>query len=245
MRYLREDSGLSLTELLVVSVLVGVILAASYFMFGAAQTMTNITMARSNANEEAQKAVELMSRELRQSQEDAAWTQIVTNPVGTTDPGPGVFKFMGPSDMQFLSDVDNDGITELVRYYVDAGSLKRTVARQTNANSSPPTYGTAGTPKILVKQIGTTAVGPVFCYHNTVPSTTTDCGTSGRPAKHGFAIVPYVAAPYSVYNYASKTKGIGISMVGIKVVASARSGDKTVEAVNAVLVRMRTTMNLL
>jgi prepilin-type N-terminal cleavage/methylation domain-containing protein len=245
MRYLRDDSGLSLTELLVVSVLVGVILAAAYFMFAAAQSMTNMTMARSIANEEAQKAVELMSRELRQSQEDAAWTQIVTNPVGTPDPGPGVFKYMGASDMQFLSDVDNDGKTELVRYYVDAGSLKRTVARQTDPNSNPPAYGAWGTPTILVKTIGTTAVGPVFCYHNTVPSATSDCGITGRPAKHGFAIVPFVAAPYSVYNLSSKTKGIGISMVGIKVVASAKSGDKTVEAVNSVLVRMRTTQNLL
>ena len=69
---LRDDSGLSLTELLVVSVLISVILAASYFLFGAASSMNNLAMARAIASDEAQRAVDQMSRDLRQAQENVA-----------------------------------------------------------------------------------------------------------------------------------------------------------------------------
>jgi prepilin-type N-terminal cleavage/methylation domain-containing protein len=211
---LRDDSGLSLTELLVVSVLISVILAASYFMFAAAQSMNNIAMARSIASDESQSAIDRMSLELRQAQENV--------------PDNGVFKLAGASDMKFYSDLDHDGRPELVRYYVEGGSLKRTVAPPTN-NAPPFTNPTPGAPKVLVKTLGTSA-GPVFCYHSTVVNTIAACGT----AKHGFNIV----TTSDPYNTTPK-----ISMVGIKIDDVSKSGDKTITVISRALVRMRTVEN--
>ena len=178
---LRDDSGLTLAELLVVSVLISVILAAAFVMFGAAQSMNDGAMARANAADEAQAAIDLMSRELRQAQEDNANDR-------------GVFHLANATDMKFTSDLDHDTRPELVRYYVEGGSLKRTVAAPT---STVPTFTFAapGPPTVLVRELGT-STGPLFCYHSTVVNTTVLCGT----AKHGFAVV----STTSPYTYATK-----------------------------------------
>ena len=211
---LRDDSGLTLTELLVVSVLILVILAAAYFMFGAAQSMNDLAMARANASDEAQAAIDLMSRELRQAQENVA--------------DKGAFKLAGANDMKFYSDLDHDGRPELVRYYVEGGSLKRTVAPPTNY---APEFNnpTPGPPTVLVRTLGTSA-GPVFCYHGMTASTTALCGT----VKHGFAIV----TTSDPYNTTPK-----ITMVGIKLDDVNKSGDKTVTVISRALVRLRTVEN--
>jgi prepilin-type N-terminal cleavage/methylation domain-containing protein len=212
---LRDDSGLSLTELLVVSMLISVILAASYFLFGAAQSMNDMAMARASASDEAQAAIDLMSRELRQARENVA--------------DKGAFTLAGASDMKFYSDVDHDGRPDLVRYYVESGSLKRTVAPPTNY-AVPFTNPTPGTPTILVKTLGTSS-GPVFCYHTpVVPATPVLCGT----VNHGFTIV----STTDPYNTTPK-----ITMVGLKIDDVNKSGDKTIQVISRALVRLRTVEN--
>jgi len=216
MRSLRDDSGLSLTELLVVSVLISVILAGTYFMLSAATSMTDLAMARASAADEAQAAIDLIAREVRQAQED------------DEDPAPGVFWLAGASDMKITSDTDHDTRPELIRYYVEDGALKRTVALPTNTEM-PFTYGTPGAPRILVRELGTSA-GPVFCYHDKESDVTALCGT----VDHKFNVVatgsPHTTTPKIV-------------MVGIKIDAVGNSGDKTVTVISRALVRMRTIEN--
>lgn len=213
---LRDDSGLSLTELLVVSVLISVILAASYFLFGAATSMNDLAMARAIASDQAQLAVDQMSRDLRQAQENVAEK--------------GVFVTAEANQMKFTADLNHDEKPELVRYYVENDQLKRTVAQPTAGQTMPPfTFQTAGTPKVLVEELGTSA-GPLFCYHSTVVNNTVLCGT----AKHGFNVVT-TADPL---NTTPK-----ISMIGIKLDVESTSGAKTVAVINRALVRMRTIEN--
>ena len=213
---LRDDSGLSLTELLVVSVLVSVILAASYFLFGAATSMNDLAMARAIASDQAQLAVDQMSRDLRQAQENVAEK--------------GVFVTAEANQMKFTADLNHDHKPELVRYYVENDQLKRTVAQPTAGQIMPPfTFQAAATPKVLVEELGTSA-GPLFCYHSTVVNNTVLCGT----AKHGFNVVT-TADPL---NTTPK-----ISMIGIKLDVESTSGAKTVAVINRALVRMRTIEN--
>jgi prepilin-type N-terminal cleavage/methylation domain-containing protein len=214
---LRDDSGLTLTELLVVSVLIGVILAASFVMFQAAGTMNDAAMARSNASDEAQAAIDVMTRDLRQAQEDS------------TDKN-GVFRTANATEMKFSADTNNDARPELIRYYVEGGALKRTVAPPTNV-APPFTYGAAGTPKVLVRVLGTSA-DPLFCYHGVAVNTAAVCGT----AKHGFVVIS-TTSPY--------TTSPKISMVGITLSGIGTSGTKQTAVTSRVLVRMRTTENLL
>ncbi len=222
MRWIRDDSGMSLTELLVVSVLIGVIMTASYFMFNAAQAMNDSAVARSNAADEAQRAIDTMTRELRQSQVDD------DSAPDKETPDHGVFRTATATEVKFMSDLNADRRPELVRYYVEGGSLKRTVAPPTTM-VPPFSYGSPGAPTILVEKLGTTT-NPVFCYHDRTPNTTVLCGTD----KHGFAKVTS-ADPY---NTSPK-----IAMVGITMDVVGESGARDVTVTSRALVRVRTILN--
>jgi prepilin-type N-terminal cleavage/methylation domain-containing protein len=213
---IRDDSGLSLAELLVVTVLISVIMSASYFMFNAAQGMNDIAMARTSATDDAQAAIDRMTRELRETQVDRTSDE---NPIG------GVLKVANANEISFMSDLNHDQVPELVRYYVDSGALKRTVANATNSQA-PFTFGTAGTPMVLIKKLGTTSY-PIFCYHDRTPNATAVCG----PDKHGFNII----TTSDPYNTSPK-----VAMVGILLNVPGTSGSKTVTVTSRALVRMRT-----
>ena len=216
MRFINDDKGMTLTELLVVCVLASMILAASFFLFAAAQAMNNDATARAYAADESQAALDKMSLELRQGEENG-----VNN---------GVFTVASPNEVAFFSDINRDGRAELIHYYVEGGALKRTMAAATSA-APPWTHAAPGAPTTLIPELqnGTTS-DPVFCYHNMSSSTTATCGTTTyRDNHHGFGVV--TAADPS------------ISMVGITVVARGTSGDANVDVTTFQLVRVRAVQN--
>ncbi len=219
MRWIEDDSGLTLTELIVVSILIGVILTAAYFMLNATQTMSDSAMARSNATDDAQLAIDKMTRELRQAQPDRSLDETPTG---------GVFKVAANNEIVFMSDLDHDMRPELIRYYVESNSLKRAVAPPTNAQA-PFTFGTYGAPTVLIKQLGASAY-PIFCFHTRVGDDTTVCG----PDEHGFKKV----TTSDPYNTSPK-----IAMVGILLYVPGTSGSKTVTVATRALVRIRTMEN--
>ena len=106
--------------------------------------MNNLAMARSIASDQAQLAVDQMSRDLRQAQENVAEK--------------GVFVTAEANQMRFTADLDHDTKPELVRYYVSGGSLLRTVALPTAGQTTPPfTFQAPGTPRVLVEELGASA----------------------------------------------------------------------------------------
>ena len=74
--------------------------------------MNDIAMARSSATDDAQSAIDKMTREFRQTQVDRTPDE---NPVG------GVFKLANANEAIFMSDLNKDQVPELVRYYVESG----------------------------------------------------------------------------------------------------------------------------
>ncbi len=216
---LSDDSGLSLTELLVVSVLVSVIISASYFMFNAASAMNDMAMARAIASDELQQATGKMAMEIRE--------------VRKNNPDKGAFKLTSANEIVFTADVNNDRRPELVRYYVSGGALLRTMALPAQAYSpelEEYTFGAAGAPSILVEKLDTSA-GAIFCYHSTTPNSGAVCAGN---KKDGFNIV----VSTDPYNVDPK-----ISMIGINLRNTVKSGDKTIHANSRVLSRTRSVEN--
>jgi len=217
---IRDDRGMSLTELLVVSVLMSVIIATAYMLFGAAQTIGDSASARAIAADDAQTAIDKIGKELRQA---------IDNTSTDDQSKDGAFTIAEANRVQFCSDVTGDGKPELVTYYVSGGNLVRTVAPPTN--SEPIwTFGAAGAPTVLVENVKTTS-GNLFCYHELTPNTAAVC-SAGQ--KHGFAIVNN-ASPW--------TTDPKISLVGIHLVNSQSQGGRTSTKISDALIRLRASQN--
>jgi Tfp pilus assembly protein PilW len=226
MRYLRDDKGLSLTELLVVCVLMVVVLATMFLLMGATQNMTNMASARAIAADEGQTATDLMARDLRQAQQNDD-LKTLGAPVDR-----GAFTIAEPTHMQFWSDVNNDQKPELVTYEVVGESLYRWVTPPTNTVAQF-TYGTPtlAQRKRIVEHIDTT--GGLFCYHEVTVDDVVVCA-SGE--KHGFKVVS-TATPL--------TTAQKICLVGIHLENSASSSNKTVDVTTSVLVKVRVISSLM
>jgi prepilin-type N-terminal cleavage/methylation domain-containing protein len=145
----HPDEGFTLVELLISLALMGFVLSAAYLLLNTVSGDSNIVQARSQAVEENRHAMEVISTEIRQAVEefDSA----------------GVFKTMGATDCTFTSDVDHDGVPELVRYYLSSGKLYKDVKQHTK-NFPPYTFSATsatGYPKIVCSAVTNT---DIFTY---------------------------------------------------------------------------------
>jgi|GEM_PF-2694432 len=215
MRILRDDTGLSLTELMVVSVLMSVIIATVYMLFGAASAITDTSSARAIAGDEAQHAVDKMTMDLRQAQEN--------------EDGKGAFTISLENKVQFFVDLTHDARPEKVTYYITGTNLYRTVASPTN-NVPPFTFGAAGAPQLMVAGIDP-AGGSLFCYHGVIADSGATCANGH---KHGFNVIT------SNDPYSTEPK---IAMVGINLVNKQSSGGRTVTVYSNALARARALQN--
>ncbi len=81
-----------------------------------------------------------------------------------SDNGYYPIKSVGSSDLVIFSDVDKDGITERVHYYINGGNLIMGVTKPTG---SPPSYPDGdNTTKTLVGNILNDASQPIFRYYD-------------------------------------------------------------------------------
>jgi prepilin-type N-terminal cleavage/methylation domain-containing protein len=215
MRFFRDDKGLSLTELMVVSVLMSIIIATVYMLFGAAANITGNATARAVAGDEATRAIDKMTMDIRQAQESGE--------------SKGAFTIAEANRVQFFVDLTHDGKPEQVTYYVTGTKLYRTVASPTNA-IPPFTYSAAGTPQVMVTGIDSTG-GSLFCYHDITVNNTATCANA---QKHGFNIVT-TTDPYS-----TEPK---IAMVGVNLWNKQSSGGKTITVHANAVARVRSILN--
>ncbi len=219
---IRDDSGMTLTELLVVTVLISVIIAASYFMFTAAQSMNDIAMARSSATDDAQSAIDKMTREFRQTQVDRTPDE---NPVG------GVFKLANANEAIFMSDLNDDQVPELVRYYVEGGSLKRTVA------PAPTRRRRSRSARTLRRRSSSRSSArlhnPIFCYHTERAIRPPCCAAR---TEHWLRQGAHERGPIQ---HDARRSPWSESLLNVP----GTSGSKTVTVTTRALVRMRTVDN--
>ena len=160
----HRDEGVSLSELLVVLALIGIVVSLAYMLLNSTTRMTNRIDAGAQAAEKSRSALDKMTSELRQA-------------VELTDGG-GAFSTAGTRTCGFYVDVNHDNLPERVTYYVNGAQLLR--AQASSTTSAPPwAFGAASTPTTLVTGLPSSFTGPIFTYYDSssppVQTTAEDC----------------------------------------------------------------------
>lgn len=167
----RDDSGFSLTELLVVSVMLGFILAGAWSILYATSAMSNSLSARAVATDESQTFLDTIGRELREAD------SLTALGAATASTPQGAFSEISPRAVTFYVDLYHNGKAQKVRYYISGVSLYRQEWASTN-NAYP--FAWASTPTktgVVIKSIDPAWSGPIFTYYtndNLPPTQITD-----------------------------------------------------------------------
>jgi prepilin-type N-terminal cleavage/methylation domain-containing protein len=147
------DEGFSFVEVMTVSLLLGVILGAAYLVMGTVSKVSDDVIARGQAQEKGQLAIEKMTRELRMSYA-----------VGLGANTSVRFENPTASSVRFFADVNHDLRYERVTYSVSGGQLTRRLATSPTAPPLIPmasSYGSDSAPEVLanVNPADTTVFG--------------------------------------------------------------------------------------
>jgi prepilin-type N-terminal cleavage/methylation domain-containing protein len=182
----RRDAGFTLIELLLAAAIMPIVLGAAYLVFITLSGNYSSISAQSEATAEAQRAMDTMVREIRQAQQ-------------ITDGG-GAVATATAGTCSFYCDTDQDGVPELITYYVDGTDLYRS-----EAHSTTPAYPYVY-PAVTAKRVVnlTTSSGVVFTYYDNSSPTTVDstpnpptiCAvgihlSASRPAQNGQVSVDF------------------------------------------------------
>lgn len=139
--YLTDDRGFSLTELMMVTMLMSVILAAAYLAMGTVNKASDGMMARSQAFDSGQIAIERITREIRQAQT-------------VTDASSGkVWRMASASStsISFWADIDHNGTLDRVTYTLSSGQVTRSLAVATKPYPGPADFGADSAPSVVAK----------------------------------------------------------------------------------------------
>lgn len=148
---MRRDEGTTLTELLVVTMLMGMVLSLVFMMMGAVTKMADGMEARSVATDDGRMAMDRMTRELRQAME--------------VSDGAGVFTVMAARQCTFYADVNQDGRPERISYRVSSNNLIRTMTSATN--SVPPyTFSTTPSTEVVMSTVDPLWTAALFTYYD-------------------------------------------------------------------------------
>ncbi len=182
---LRDDAGFSLAELLVVSTLMVVVLAAAWMAFGAVSANLSAVSANTTLSNDSDQAIDVVSRELRQAQE--------------VKDGEGVFVSAAGDDVTFYSQVNKGDVPERIHYYRQGNALFKTVD-EPQPGVYPYEYVT-GAPQTVIDSLAATTT-PVFSYYtNDVPPSqiaTPDATNLNRLSMVGITITTQETVPGSV-----------------------------------------------
>ncbi|MDY0341012.1 MAG: prepilin-type N-terminal cleavage/methylation domain-containing protein [Coriobacteriia bacterium] len=116
------DDGFTLTEMMIVTVLMGIVMSAAYLLLNSTTGMANQLEAQTIARDEGRLVMNRLSNELRQAYQISD-TQMA-------------FDEAAPRICTFFTDVDRDGIPEKVRYRVVGDKIYR--AEVSAASTLPP-----------------------------------------------------------------------------------------------------------
>ncbi|NMC36612.1 prepilin-type N-terminal cleavage/methylation domain-containing protein [Candidatus Beckwithbacteria bacterium] len=144
-----QSSGFTLLEVVVSLFLASVILLALVALQNIIFTQEELTMSSYVSIEAANRAVERMVKEIRNSRhgDNGAYTLVQVNDQGLT----------------FFSNADNDSAIERIRYFIDGDSFKKGVI---NPTAFPVDYPTNQEKIITLVDHLVNGTKPVFYYYN-------------------------------------------------------------------------------
>lgn len=162
--HIASDQGFSLVELITVTMLLGVIVGGAYMALGMVQNVTDGMLARDEAYQAGQRAVERMQKEIREA-------HTVATPGGDT-------KRLNPdapptaTRLSFFADIDHNGYLDRVTYQLSAGQLTRKTATTTKLNPRYTDFGADSAPEIITDRVDP-ALTTLFVLKNLAGNTTT------------------------------------------------------------------------
>lgn len=186
-----DDGGFSLVELLIVCVILPFVLSAAYLVFVTLSGNYSSIAAQSEATSEAQRALDVLVRELRQGRE-------ITR-------GGGAVETAQTGRCSFYADIDRDNVPERITYYVDGTDLYRMVGLAQN-----PVYPYNFVDGVAERVVNlTTSSGVVFTYYEqgspNTPSTNPAASQISAVGVHLSASRPSQNGQVSV-NFTTKVK---------------------------------------
>ncbi len=200
---LVDDEGFTLTELLVVSVLMLVVLAMTFMVLQATTAMSSTIEARSIASGESRLLIDRMTREFRQAVE--------------IDEGEGVFDEALPRRCSFFTDLNHDGVPERVTYTVRGRAMYRAEADATTA-VPPYQFGSDRAETIVIQSFKGGWNGNVFTYY-----------TNENPPQEVHNGHPEDASAVKVWLVNSATSGAKTSYVDSSTWVKIRSVHNTID----------------
>jgi len=152
-----REGGFTLIELLVVIVIAGILSGAVLLLFSNVSGAFHSQGVRIQNQDDARSAINQMARFIRMAASSADNMTTLSNSIATAL----------PQDIEFYCDVDGDGISEKMRYYLDGTTLRnQTAAPLWISGSDPhweyPAYETDG---VVVQDAVRNGGEPVFCYY--------------------------------------------------------------------------------
>lgn len=162
-RMRHQEAGFSLIELLIASIILPIVLSCAYLVFITLSGNYSGISAQSEATAEAQRAMDTMSREIRQAQEITA--------------GGGALCVATASRCSFYVDIDRDGAPERITYYTDGTDLYRM-----QAEPALPVYPYNYTDGVAVRVVNlSTSSAVVFTYFDQSNPNVAVTGTPNLP----------------------------------------------------------------
>ena len=147
---LMGESGMTLTELLVASALMTIVLAAAYLLLGSASGMADFAEAQARVAEETRLGMDKMTQEVRQASELPG------------QQGMGVFGSVpATGQISIYVDADHDGQMERVTYQRSGAQLVRAVTEPTIVDGEY-TFGAAGAGRPLLRGLPADWKEPIF-----------------------------------------------------------------------------------
>jgi len=171
---LRDDRGLSVTELLVVAILLSIILGAAWSVMYAVSALSGSLAARAVATDESQVFLDNIGRELREADSLKSFA-------ATDTTGAGAFSEISTRQATFYVDILHDGHPHKIQYIpVTAGGTTSLYRYEwtstTNVWSFPWTTNPIKS-TVVIKKIDPAWTGPIFTYYtndNLPPTQITD-----------------------------------------------------------------------
>jgi type II secretory pathway component PulJ len=164
LRHTTSDEGFSAAEMVIVTLLLSIIITASYMALGMVTNVSDGIIARDDAYQTGQTAIEKMTKELREA-------QVVTD--GSQNP-----YRMNPNTpptatrICFFADIDHNGYLDRVTYQLASGQITRRTAPTTKTSPTYNDFGTDSAPVVLTDQVDP-ALTTLFTLKNSDEATTT------------------------------------------------------------------------
>jgi prepilin-type N-terminal cleavage/methylation domain-containing protein len=154
------ESGLTLIELMVTAMVVGIMAGAILGVFVTTLRTFSTGQVRMQNQDAARLAMNQMTRYIRMASASESMTTTRSDAVETA----------APQELVFYADVDGDGYTEKGRYYLTGTTLLMQTA-QPNLDVTPRTYAAYDSAGEIVRQGVRNGNTPIFQYYTAGGST--------------------------------------------------------------------------